>query len=115
MKNRSLGMLVMAIGATSVWIGQRGGEGRSFFPVCGRRLAWYMAIAAICDASENLLLLSELNGSVTHTSIRLIGIVATVKFAIVGVALTFVATGLISLLIHRSTRESAGETDISMT
>lgn len=69
--------------------------GVQFFIKTGKQLAWIVWLAGLCDAIENIAMLSTLS-ELSHTSVSIAFYTATVKFSILLLVSIFV---LISLVI----------------
>jgi hypothetical protein len=71
----------------------------------GILLAWGLWVAAICDATENLALLTELLGNNVAPWPSVAQVCATIKFGLIVLGLLYVVVGIVFRLTRRSSQQ----------
>jgi hypothetical protein len=74
---------------------------RRVWHTIGMLLAWGLWIAALCDATENLALLTELFGNNVAPYPQVAQICAVIKFGLIVLGLLYVVVGIILRLIKK--------------
>jgi hypothetical protein len=74
---------------------------KNVWQTIGILLAWGLWIAAICDATENLALFTELLGNNVAPWPSVAQICATIKFGLIVLGLLYVAVGIVLRLIKK--------------
>jgi hypothetical protein len=91
----------IAIGLACAWAAELLGKRRRWLAAIGVGLAWGLMAAALCDATENVALLTMLLSGVREPWPALARGCAAVKFLLVGAGLVYALIGGVAWLVTR--------------